>query len=283
LPEALINWPHALSRTHFGSSNVQRVSRSLPSQRFVFVMAMITRRLRQLRKLAKVLASGDYLKAFARGGVAAAIEHEPLLKSLRFQTVIDIGANRGQFALMTRHCLPEARIIAFEPLAEPARRFRAVLGEDPLVTLHQVAIGPALSTARMHVTAEDDSSSLLPVTTRLQTLHGGTREVASEMIDVAPLDARVAAADLAAPALLKIDVQGYELPALEGCAALLSGFSHVYVECSFVELYEGQALAGEVIDYLRAHGFNLVGVYNLQYDSRGQALQADILFATATK
>src|SRR4051812_37944725 len=187
-------------------------------------MVMIAKRLRQFRKLVKVLGSADYRASLRRGGVAAAIEHEPLLKSLRFDTVVDIGANRGQFALVTRHCFPRARIISFEPLAAPARRFRAVFGNDPQVTLHQVAIGPMATSATMHVTAGDDSSSLLPSTAFQRSLSSETNIVATETIQVEPLSARVKVEDLLGPALLKIDVQGYELPVLQGCESLLAGF-----------------------------------------------------------
>jgi FkbM family methyltransferase len=244
---------------------------------------LIEKRLKQLRKLAKVLASSDYRDSLRRAGVAAAVEHEPLLKSLRFNTVVDIGANRGQFALAARHCNPQARIIAFEPLVGPANKFRKVLDADPLIVLHPVAIGPAASSAKMHVTAEDDSSSLLPITELQQSLFSGTNEVATETIQVEPLTLRISAADVEPPALLKIDVQGYELPVLQGCEPLLSRFAHLYVECSFVELYQGQALAAEVIEYLRQHGFNLFGVYNVQYDAAGRAIQADMLFAPAVR
>jgi FkbM family methyltransferase len=242
-------------------------------------LAVVAKRLHQLRKLAKVLANSGYRTSFQRAGVAAAIEHEALLKTLDFTTVVDIGANRGQFALVARRCFPGARIIAFEPLHGPAGRFRAALRNDPLVTLHQVAIGPAQGAAIMHVAAEDDSSSLLPIAPLQQSLFAGTREVATESIQVECLESRINADDLKPPALLKIDVQGYELPVLQGCGSLLSRFSHVYVECSFAELYIGQALAAEVIAYLREHDFDLRGVYNTYYDSHGIAIQADMLFA----
>lgn len=243
---------------------------------------MIAKRLRQLRKLFKVLRHGDYRNALRRSGVAAAIEHEPLLRTLQFRTIVDIGANRGQFALVSRHCFPAARIIAFEPLAAPANRFRAVLGNDSLVTLHPVAVGATAGAATMHVAGEDDSSSLLPLTELQQSL-SGTREVATETIQIEPLSARVTPSELQAPALLKIDVQGYELSVLQGCEPLLPLFSHIYVECSFVELYAGQPLATEVIDFLRTHQFDLIGTYNVQYDAHGRAIQSDLLFARSTK
>ncbi len=243
---------------------------------------MIAKRLRQLRKLFQVLGHADYRTALRRSGVAAAIEHEPLLRTLRFETIVDIGANRGQFALVSRHCFPQARIIAFEPLAAPAHRFRAVLGQDPRVTLHPVAVGVSVARATMHVAGEDDSSSLLPLTDLQQQL-SGTHEVATETIHIEPLATRIDADDLKAPALLKIDVQGYELAVLQGCEPLLERFAHIYVECSFVELYKGQPLATEIIDFLRGHEFELAGAYNVQYDTQGRAIQADLLFARSPK
>jgi len=88
----------------------------------------------------------------------------------------------------------------------------------------------------------------------------------------------VSGGDIKAPAMLKLDVQGFELDALVGCEGLMERFSHVYVECSFMELYTGQALADEVILWLKERNFRLRGVYNVFYDKEGQAIQGDFLF-----
>jgi FkbM family methyltransferase len=241
---------------------------------------MFARRFKQVHKLAKVLANSSYRGALRRAGVAAGVEHEALLKTLDFVTVVDIGANRGQFALVARHCYPKARIYSFEPLPGPASCFRTALGGDPLITLHQVAIGPAAGQAAMHVTADDDSSSLLPVTAMQRSLSPGSREVATETIQVECLPQRISETDLAPSALLKIDVQGYELSTLQGCDPLLGRFSNIYVECSFVELYAGQALAADVIRHLHERRFSLAGTYNVCYDQRGRAVQADLMFSS---
>jgi hypothetical protein len=45
-----------------------------------------------------------------------------------------------------------------------------------------------------------------------------------------------------------------------------------------VELYTGQALAHEVIDWLARHCFILTGLYNISYDKNGKAVQGDFLF-----
>jgi FkbM family methyltransferase len=240
---------------------------------------MLAKRFKQMRKLAKVLATPSYRRAFRYTGVAAAIEHEPLLKTLKFASVVDIGANRGQFSLVARHCYPSARIFAFEPLPGPADRFTKAFDGDHLVMLRRAAIGPQTGTATMHVAAEDDSSSLLPITSLQQSLFAGTQEVAMQTVQIECLANCINETDLNQPALLKIDVQGFELPVLEGCLPLLPKFSHIYVECSFVELYGGQALAAEVIQWLRNNKFGLIGTYNASYDGHGAAVQADLLFS----
>ncbi len=78
--------------------------------------------------------------------------------------------------------------------------------------------------------------------------------------------------------MLKLDVQGYELEALKGCEDLLDSFSYVYAEGSFVELYEGQVLAGDLVAWLRERGYTLSGVYGVVYDNHGRSVQADMLF-----
>ena len=130
----------------------------------------------------------------------------------------------------------------------------------------------------IHVSREDDSSSLLPITSLQNILFPGTDEKEVRTIQVKRLDAVLVPMDIEKPALLKLDVQGFEKQALEGCKSLLLMFSYIYVECSFVELYVGQARAHEVISFLHDFGFVLSGVYNLSYDKKGSAIQGDFLF-----
>ena len=80
------------------------------------------------------------------------------------------------------------------------------------------------------------------------------------------------------PALLKLDVQGFEMDALRGCESLLHKFDLIYCECSFIELYTGQKLASDVIAWLAERDFPIKGIYNMSYDSDGVAIQADFLF-----
>jgi hypothetical protein len=126
--------------------------------------------------------------------------------------------------------------------------------------------------------ASADSSSLLPISARQSELFPGTEEVGVTDVEAAPLSSFVSAADLNAPALLKIDVQGFELEVLRGAGDVLAAFEHVYVEASFEALYEGQALADDVIALMVDTGFTEVGRYNMSIGPDGALIQADFLF-----
>jgi FkbM family methyltransferase len=204
-----------------------------------------------------------------------------MLRQIECHTAIDVGANRGQFALALRHCFPEAKIFSFEPLSEPASLFRHLFRHDKRVVLHETAIGPESKEATIHISGKDDSSSLLAITPSQARLFPGTAEAGTATVSVGRLTEFVTVGDIVQPSLLKLDVQGYELEALDGCDDVLSCFTWIYVEASFVELYNGQALAHQVILKLWERGFYLCGVYNIVYDKRGRTIQGDFLFATA--
>jgi FkbM family methyltransferase len=238
--------------------------------------SVATELVRRGRKLVRLLADPRFRDGL-RHGVAATIEHEAALAGRDFAGVVDIGANRGQFTLLCAGLFPSARIVAFEPLPEPYAVLAQLAARHARIRTHQVAIGSRTGLAPMHVMAPDDSSSLLAPTARqLAIFRGGARN-GTITVSVAPLDTFVDACDLPQPALLKLDVQGFELEALEGCASLLNRFDAIYVECSFERLYADQALADEVLAYLHERGFGLAGVYNTVCDRRGHAVQADFL------
>jgi FkbM family methyltransferase len=231
-------------------------------------------------KVARILPVSVWRRALLRQGVAAGVEHVRVLRGMAgLRTVVDIGGNRGQFALAARHYFPDAKIVSFEPLPEPGAKFRSVFAEDTKATLIDAAIGPISGEALIHVSTRDDSSSMLPITATQAAIFPGTAEIGTSMVRTTRLEQHLPAAEIETPALLKLDVQGFELQALTGCETELSRFAWVYVECSFMELYAGQAFAGEVIAWLRERGFQLHGIYNTRYDRQGRAVQADFAFA----
>jgi FkbM family methyltransferase len=211
-----------------------------------------------------------------REGVFPSLEHASVRFGSQFATVLDVGSSRGQFALFALSRFPGAKLICFEPLPEARATARKVL-DGREVELHGVALGSSPGQTTLHVSAKDDSSSLLPIGSRQLAAFPGTQETREIVVSVDVLDAYLDES-IARPCLLKIDVQGYELDALRGAGAGLSHVDEILVEVSFVELYTGQAFAGEVVHHLVEHDFRLVDVYGLVRAADGVALQADLLF-----
>lgn len=232
----------------------------------------------KLNKLLRIISNKIYIKAMIQGS-AAGVEHEKALKNLQVYYILDIGANRGQFALIARKNFPNLPIYSFEPLAEPAQIFKRVFANDPNTRLIECAIGRKKTTGTIHITLDDDSSSLLPITKTQSRLFPGSKEKTTRQVQVLPLQEALAGVKIPPGSLMKIDVQGYELEVLQGSENLLDKFSLLYIECSYFELYQGQALAHQVIAWLAERNFLLTGVYNTYYDKTGQAIQSDLLFA----
>jgi methyltransferase, FkbM family len=139
-----------------------------------------------------------------------------------------------------------------------------------------VALADSTGDSEFFVTDRADSSSLLrPGKNQFEAFH--VREAKHISVAVRRLSDCVDLGALPHPVLIKIDVQGAELEVLKGCDTLEQA-AFVYVELSFVELYQDQPLFGRVAAYLATRGFELAGVYNQTVTASFGPTQADFLF-----
>lgn len=226
-----------------------------------------------LIKLLHAIIRPRYWPALARG-VVPCVEHANAFINQNYDIVVDVGANKGQFAAFAIARWPKARLICFEPL--PGPRAKLVNITSGRADIYCFALGEVEGETVMHVASRADSSSLLPLG-ETQKLLFNMEESSKLNVQVRRLDKIINGGDLPRPALLKIDVQGFEYETLQGSEGLLNAIDAVYVEASFVELYAGQKLAVDVAALLAKHGFNEVGRYNL-CTSDDVLVQADILF-----
>jgi FkbM family methyltransferase len=230
----------------------------------------------KMRKAITLVSCFTFSSAVLRHGIAAAVEHLDAIALTNAATLIDIGANKGQFSLAFRVVRPNATIIGFEPLPQAADKYEQLFSNDNHVTLHRVALAEAESTAQFHVTDREDSSSLLKPGAG-QSKAFGVSEAVAIQVAVERIDTRIDITALKHPILMKIDVQGAELRALQGCT-WLEQIDFIYVELSFVELYEGQPLFSDVATYLMAKGFTLAGAFNQVTTAAFGPTQVDFLF-----
>ena len=208
----------------------------------------------RLKKLIAVLRTARYRRALFSTGVAASVENVDFLRDRSFKSVIDVGANRGQFALAVLQECPGVKLYCFEPVPAALGRLRGTVGTHPDVTIFPMALGAEAGYADINVPTNDSGSSLAL----------DIEDANKVRIDIQTLDAVMAALPaLAGPVLLKMDVQGYELQVLQGGESTLSQVDDVYAEVTFRCLDKRQAPAHEIVAWLRDRGFDLAGAYNI--------------------
>jgi FkbM family methyltransferase len=125
--------------------------------------------------------------------------------------IVDVGFNEGRFSLEALRQRPEARIIGFEPARSMQRKVTATLAHECRIELLPFAV----SNGRMELDfcdSSDGCSSLVGG----QPLGGEKYRVQTIRLDDFADERGYSKIEM-----LKIDAEGYDLPALEGAERLL--------------------------------------------------------------
>lgn len=196
-------------------------------------------------------------------------------------TVIDVGANSGQYAQQLRRCGYRGRILSFEPLTSAFVELQRNHARTPENwEIEQLALGDRAGRAVLNVAANSYSSSILPML-RTHSVNApdstfvGKEEIAIETLD-SIIETKVRSSDRL---FVKSDTQGYEGKVLAGAARHMDQILGIQVEMSIVPLYEGELLIVEIIEYLAERGFTLMSLEpGFTSPTTGQLLQTDGVF-----
>ena len=206
-----------------------------------------------------------------------------LLEHAGVDTVLDVGANIGQFASELRGDLGwRGHIVSFEPLGQAYAALAARAAADPLWDSHHYALGDADGPARMGVAGNSYSSSLLDILSAHVEAAPESAYVGKECITTHRLDTVVATVcPPFAQLYLKLDVQGFERQVLSGAEATLSRVRVLQVEMSLTPLYAGAASFGELHALIEARGLVLFALEpGFARRDSGRLLQVDGLYCT---
>jgi FkbM family methyltransferase len=223
---------------------------------------------------------GYDIRAYKYSGHPTALALE-LMRRTNPDLIIDVGANSGQYASEILTVRSDARIISFEALTAAHALARAQSGRYPTWTVRdRVAVGAGSGTAQINIAENSVSSSLLGMTSILLNAAPAARYIESEKVSVEPLDKLLAEDVKCGTRLyLKVDTQGYEKQVLEGASRILPHIVAMELELSFAPIYEGQALALDMISWLQSMGYRLTGLSNgLRQPMTGELLQVDAFF-----
>jgi FkbM family methyltransferase len=195
--------------------------------------------------------------------------------------VLDVGANKGQFASEIRECGYTGRIVSFEPLSSAhGLLLQSIAGDSMWDAYPRCAIGDHNGEAEINISGNSESSSILPMLESHLSASPESAYQGKETVPIKKLD-DVAAQylkDARAP-FLKIDTQGFEWHVLDGACDILPSIKGILVELSLVPLYGGQHLWRDVINRLEAAGFTLWAFRPVFSDqASGRTLQVDGVF-----
>ena len=204
-----------------------------------------------------------------------------ILKSYDIDTVLDIGANSGQFAQQLRGDIGYSnRILSFEPLSTAFDLLKQNASNDPAWEVYNCAIGDADEKREINIANNSASSSLLDMLPSHLKSAPESRFIGKEVVDIRTLDSLFD--DLcrtATQVYLKMDTQGFESKVLKGAEKSLARIDTVQMEMSLVPLYDGELSFNEMCIVMDKKGYTLIAIENGFSDlTSGQLLQVDGIF-----
>tara|TARA_B110001454_G_scaffold37426_1_gene36933 strand:+ start:2770 stop:3498 length:729 start_codon:yes stop_codon:yes gene_type:complete len=189
--------------------------------------------------------------------IAAAVELEDLVKDLHFETVIDVGSNKGQFILLIEKLFKNKTIYSFEPISEILEKQKEFFKDKKNLFYYNLGIGKKSEKKKFYITNRKDSSSFLKVEHNIKGNNDYKIEEERE-INIKSLDEVMSDRGILAPILMKIDVQGFELEVLKGAFNLLEKIKYIIIEVSYDELYSKQPLENAITMYLSSKNFKII-------------------------
>lgn len=188
--------------------------------------------------------------------------------------VLDIGANIGEISLVAaRRVGPKGRVISFEPIDAIADVLERNVVRNKLnnVSVARLALSDAVGVFPVYHHVEDPSDD----NGGLGTLFGATGEDVIQHVSATTLDEFVKSVDLPGIDLIKIDIEGAELPCLRGGEQTISRFRPIII----VEVQEKSASAAgykqiDILSFLAGFGYTF---HNIGRRGRLSSLNKDML------
>jgi FkbM family methyltransferase len=235
-------------------------------------MTMNSRILRLTHMLGSTVLTGK-----RASDVAMAMRLRHLFARYEIDTVIDVGANQGQYRDFLRDRVNfRGQIESFEPIPELAHRLRARAASDARWTVHPYALGARSGEVAINVMATTEFSSFLaPLQSADAHVNEMNAVVGTVMVPVSTLDAEFAGKEGLHHTYLKLDTQGFDLEVLHGGERTVSEIPALQTEVSFQPLYQGMPGYVESIQAFERHGFSVADFFLITTDVAQRALEFD--------
>ncbi|WP_028526434.1 FkbM family methyltransferase [Runella limosa] len=184
-----------------------------------------------------------------------------LLGKYNIKTIVDVGANEGQFALkLLQKNNYAGKIISFEPVSSSFQVLTNNSSKSSNWIVFQSAVGDSEKQLSINISQNSVSSSLLKVNMHTIEAEAGTAVVRNEIVTMNTLDRLLKNQEWEDNLWLKIDVQGFEREVLNGAIESLKRAKVVQIELAVIPSYEQGPYLEEIISMLRSSGFTLYSI-----------------------
>jgi FkbM family methyltransferase len=194
------------------------------------------------------------------------------------RTIIDAGANEGQFAIGANKAFPYAKIHCFEPGSAAFNRLKFNLSGIANITFHKKALGADNKTTKLHLTNNDQSSSLLCLHNNHKSAYPSIEEIGVENVEMVMLSQEFNDLAGSQPVLLKIDTQGYEMEVLKGAEKMLDSVDWILLETATKQMYAGESEFKNIHQWLEDRKFGFLAPIEIHFSASGSPCQFDALF-----
>ena len=198
------------------------------------------------------------------------------------RTVIDVGANEGQFTIASAKIFSNVEVHSFEPVPEVVVQLKKNVEALRNVKVYPLALGDRQGQCAFRVNSHSHSSSVLALGEAHLRAFPSAREIRVIDVQLTRLDAIFDEIDLKPPVLLKLDVQGYEAQALNGGSRTLKRCDYVVAEASLKAMYDGETPFSGIVAIMAQENFEFSRPVGwLTEPHTGEVLQLDALFRRA--
>lgn len=188
---------------------------------------------------------------------------------LTVNTIVDVGAAQGSWALSAKNYWPHASYILFEPLEERRDELEQLSHTNHGFYFVPQAAGKEKGVVQFSVASDLDGSG---VASNLNS-----RNVRA--VNVTSIQEEVRNLKLMGPYFIKLDTHGYELPILDGCKNIMDEVSLFIIECYGFQIAKDSLLFWEMCQHMDSKGFRLFDLVDVMRRAKDGAFwQCDAFF-----
>lgn len=171
--------------------------------------------------------------------------------------IIEAGAHDGTNS-RDLASIPGSTVYCFEPLPGAFQRLVEATESAPNVSCYPIALGQFDGEIEMFVSSgKNDASSSILKPKEIRVVNPDIHFHEKIPVKVFTIDSWAQEHGVAKVDFLWLDMQGYELAAMQAAPKILETVSVIYTEVNLLEVYEGVPLYNDVWRWLTSSGFHV--------------------------